>query len=158
MEIIRLNTVRFAYPVYENLIAVDTNAKIIADWLNDFKPRYSMMFDGREGKKPISLFCRGTSGIIIASAVKRLLKGPSDIRYIRKETESRHEYGHGGVDSDNINIVIDDFIASGLTMKKISDELGCDKTNIHIVCIRQTIGEEDRLLELFPNTKILLTD
>lgn len=112
-----LNGVSYSYPVYLEMERVEINAKKIADCI------LKIYLEGS-----VQLVCRGSSGIIIATAVYNEIKKINQdfvvsIRYVRKKTENSHSSdGLYLSSSDNI-VIVDDFICSGETMTARFEEL-----------------------------------
>lgn len=69
--------------------------------------------------KTINLFCRGSSGAIIAGIISTKVKN-CNIVHIKKEGEESH--GESRYSSAGYNIIVDDFIATGTTVFKIIED------------------------------------
>lgn len=145
---INLKLEGYEYPVYKNMSVVKSNADKIVKGLKKLYPR-----------KGIVLFARGSSGIVIATAITLLL--PCNIVYLRKPEEQSHSSCglYRDLLSDNcVGVVVDDFISLGGTMAAISETLSGFSLHekIEAVCIQN--GEAGLNHELnFPNLKYLLT-
>lgn len=79
--------------------------------------------------KEIHLFCRGSSGAIISALVAQRISSfyKVKIKHVKKNGESSHNDVYS-VFIEALNVIIDDFIASGATVnaihKKITDITG----------------------------------
>lgn len=80
----------------------------------------------------ISLWCRGSSGAIIAGIISSNLKRKVYIRYISKDNEKRHDKNNYNYNTD-INIIVDDFICTGKTINEIINKSGCKKFDLLII-------------------------
>lgn len=80
----------------------------------------------------ISLWCRGSSGAIIAGIISSILKGRTDIRYISKNDEKRHDKTSIPYKS-TVNIIVDDFVCTGETIDDIINKSGRKKFDLLIV-------------------------
>ena len=80
----------------------------------------------------ISLWCRGSSGAIIAGVISSSLKRKIFIRYISKNNEKRHDKSNYNYETD-INIIVDDFICTGKTIDEIINKSGRKKFDLLIV-------------------------
>lgn len=87
-------------------------------------------------KKHITLWCRGSSGAIIAGIIS-LGFPKSVINHVKKSGESSHSRGHYIIKDHTTNIIIDDFSNTGETLNDIYEdmvkEVGVSK--IDYVCV-----------------------
>lgn len=123
----------FSYPIGKHNYGGDLEScKIYTDTLIEYIKkatlRESIITDSNGFPEEIHFWCRGSSGSIIAALVANfyLEKSPSystiSIKYIRKEAETSHASNDClGYSKTALNVVIDDFINSGNTIKKIVD-------------------------------------
>ena len=104
--------------VYEVGRNITNNLPVIAEMANAIKKAYP--------RKKIVLWCRGSSGTIIASVIAaKLGKKVTAIAYVRKENEDRHGVGvlYSSNDGKAINVIVDDFIETGKTINAIIDRI-----------------------------------
>ena len=121
-KIVRLKTLKLIeYPVG---IYILHNTPIIKNMANYIKRKFP------EGT--ISLWCRGSSGAIIAGIISSNLKRNVFIRYISKNNEKRHDKNNHNYETD-INIIVDDFICTGETIDIIINKSGRKKFDLLIV-------------------------
>ena len=85
------------------------------------------------------LICRGSSGAIIAGIIANSIPN-CKIIHIKKEGESSHdastEYSLENILENNYkNIIVDDLIDSGFTMKVITDYMKKYIGEIDIICV-----------------------
>lgn len=73
--------------------------------------------------KYINIWCRGSSGSIVAAIIASQLQNITfRIVYVPKENEVKHQIDRPNLDSTTINIIVDDFVASGQTIKSIVED------------------------------------
>ena len=112
---------------------------------------------------PINLICSGSSGAIIAAMIATILnEDPSFtkiyIRHIKKESENSHGYSYMSADwFCGFNIIVDDFIHTGTTMKYIFDKIN-DNTKIDLIAVSE-IDRPEEIIDYLreKKVKILLT-
>ena len=95
-------------------------------------------FCGYEGsvKLPegtITIWCRGSSGAIIAGIISSKLKGRARVAYISKPNEKRHDLVSPYKYSVGYNIIVDDFICTGKTIDDIIKKSDREKFDLLIV-------------------------
>lgn len=103
----------YDYPVHDNLHVLETNTDVLC---SELKKIY--------GDRPISIACRGTSGILIATRLCAKLNNGSSILFFRKEHEKTHgsqPYRNWG---DKPIVIVDDVCSSGRTLIEIVKEIG----------------------------------
>jgi adenine/guanine phosphoribosyltransferase-like PRPP-binding protein len=104
--------------------------------------------------KDYVLWCRGSSGAIIAGILSYLLPNKTSINHIKKEGE----YSHSNmvlVDNSLTNIIVDDLIASGTTIDAILEKMIRSNISPDALCVS---GEIPRLfgnIENYFGLKIL---
>jgi len=123
------------YPVGEN---IQTNKKYIQAMvesfieIDEFKDKY------------INIVCRGSSGAIIAGVFSILIPNNHRIIYINKTGEQSHlsEFNNllkkSSEEQGAINIIVDDFICTGDTMRGIKssiDKKQGETTHINCICV-----------------------
>lgn len=75
------------------------------------------------GKEYI-LWCRGSSGSILAALLaSKIVPLPVIIRHVKKPMEDSHSHNKFSTSSNQYNIIIDDFVASGETVRSIALEM-----------------------------------
>lgn len=83
-------------------------------------------------KVPINIWCRGSSGSILASFLSiELRKFDCRICYVRKGGEKQHNSKPNPI--NGINIIIDDFICSGETIEAIISDMNSRSVEYLIV-------------------------
>ena len=104
------NLTGICYPVGTNMTAAMDIAKEMADEIH-------RLYTG----DIISLWCRGSSGAIMAALVSSYLSHTHrvTIEHVKKEGENSHSYGEEKYKEEHRNIIIDDFISSGSTIRHI---------------------------------------
>lgn len=101
------------------------------------------------GNSKISLWCRGSSGAIIAAIISQAFSDVI-INHVKKEGESSHGTGID-FEKERINIIVDDIVSSAITVNAIYKEFsirGGDK--IECLCVADSIFV--RNLKFIPNT------
>lgn len=96
--------------------------------------------------KEINLICRGSSGAIIAGIFASLMPVRCYIFHVKKDGENSHHGQCGRINNcGDVNVIIDDFIASGSTMNAIYEKLliihDLQSISIDCVCITSTYSE-----------------
>lgn len=71
------------------------------------------------GSRPVNVWCRGSSGAILATLLIKGLDNTCYIQHVKKEGESAHDNGLRYNEDDRLNIIIDDFCRSGSTLNAI---------------------------------------
>jgi orotate phosphoribosyltransferase-like protein len=133
MKIIKSNYATISYPVGDN---IQYNIPIINTMANQIR---LLLIKNKVSKDTmINLICSGSSGAIIASIVSTILYenfNKIHIRHIKKDGESSH--GNDNYKSHNLsglNIIVDDFIASGETIKRIFSKIN-DEYPIYLIAV-----------------------
>ncbi len=88
------------------------------------------------GNRDINLFVRGSSGAILGGLLVKTIPNKVNIFHIKKEGELSHGGSDVyGISEDAINVILDDFIATGETINKIWKAIDgiVDKIDILIV-------------------------
>jgi len=98
----------------------------------------------------IQLLCRGNSGSTIATifATELLRHGyQSKIVYIPKTDEKRHGSLNFTYSAEDVYVIVDDFVVSGLTVDSIyqavKDLLPLNHQYIDVVCVTGSVGRRD---------------
>lgn len=120
----------YDYPVFDNLKIVDTNINLMIPLLEKVLNK----------KQNIQIFCRGSSGLVIAMALQKELNNleyKSQIAFVRKDSEKSHGCSTSIISKAQI-IVVDDFVATGTTIRTIIDYLNSfeSKPNIVAFCVK----------------------
>lgn len=86
--------------------------------------------------KDFTLWCRGSSGSIIAGILSYLLEGYTIINHIKKEQEYSHSNSLSSLkDINRVHVIVDDLIASGTTISSILDKMTWLNINPDALCI-----------------------
>lgn len=131
-----------SYPVGLNLMSNIEIIKLMSKKLDT-------LYSGQE----IIFWTRGSSGAIIASVAATFLKhNECYINHVKKEGETSHSTNQLRIDSKSINIIIDDFICTGETIRKMIDVFNScydvDK-EIDCLCISGTLDKNLDFLNKF---------
>ncbi len=121
-------TTDLAYPVGEN---VTENKEKILEMIKSFSKI-------REFKKKfVNIICMGSSGTIIATLFAMHLRNANKIIHVKKSGEwAHHKILCFNTSRNSINIIVDDFISSGDTMRRIYEETQRrGERDIHCVCV-----------------------
>ena len=110
------------YPIGPNL---KVNLPIINNMYRYIKEKFP------EGT--ITIWCRGSSGAIIAGIISSKLKGRARVAYISKPNEKRHDLVSPYKYSAGYNIIVDDFICTGKTIDDIIKKSDRKKFDLLIV-------------------------
>ncbi len=122
MKKIKLNAgwIDDLYPAGKNVAGLMTLAKKYADALRAHDKSH----------KNVNIFCRGSSGAMIAALfASHITERDPIVVHIKKDGE----YNHGGSISltnwhkDGINIIVDDFMSSGETVNKIYERVNANR-------------------------------
>lgn len=124
MKQIKLSKCIQAYPVGENIKSYFDPCKEVAEIIEKEFPN-----------KSITFWCRGSSGAMISALVCQHLDNVN-IFHVKKENEISH---YSSIDRYNeINIIIDDLMASGSTVECIYQKMIEKSSKVHSVIM---IGE-----------------
>lgn len=106
---VQIDNLSIGYPVGNNMSEVKQLAT-----------EFARAFEKLElpGDKTVNLWCRGSSGAILASAFAVISKSTCQVCHVKKSGEDSHRR-RPSYDSDGINVVIDDFVATGDTIRAI---------------------------------------
>ena len=113
---------RMDYPVGPN---IKVNLPIINNMYRYIKEKFP------EGT--ITIWCRGSSGAIIAGIISSKLKGRAQVAYVSKPNEKRHDLVSPYKYSVGYNIIVDDFICTGKTIDDIIKKSDREKFDLLIV-------------------------
>jgi len=109
MKEITLSTSVDYYPVGEHITNYFHTCKEIGDHINE-------LFQGQS----ITLWCRGSSGAIISALVSQHIEASVEIYHVKKHGEDAH---CDSLIHHDINIIIDDLMATGETVEQIYKEM-----------------------------------
>ena len=124
MKQIKLSKFIQEYPVGENIKSYFDSCKEVAEIIEKEFPN-----------KSITFWCRGSSGAMISALVCQHL-GDVNIFHVKKQNEISH---YSSIDHYNeINIIIDDLMASGETVNYIHQKMIERNSKVHSVIM---IGE-----------------
>lgn len=108
-----------------------------------------------KSKKDVHLICRGSSGAIIAAIVGNMIFEAGykiQIYHVKKEGESSHN-GNGSfseyIFTNDVTIVVDDFIASGNTIESICEIFENIIDKFSILCVSGTIPKDTQRTNKF---------
>jgi hypothetical protein len=125
-------------PMYDLSYPVGNNMEKAKKWVRSAarKFRRIAMFKG----KPIQLICRGSSGSVLGTLFISMLPGYEiTIYYVRKHSESAH--GISQWQENSYNVVIDDLISTGDTLRAIYNAI--PKCDIHCLIISNGIERKN---------------
>jgi len=103
---------RCTYPVGDNIGAA---TRMVDEYIEAF---HKLNYDGF---KTINLWCRGSSGAILAAIFATKCGRNCKIVHVKKPNESSHGISYPIF--NGINVVIDDFVSSGYTITCIIDAI-----------------------------------
>jgi len=118
------------YPVGQNIVK---NLPAIFDMADLILAEYSY--------QNIRLWCRGSSGAIIAGIISSIIISRSNFKvevcHVKKEKEDSHSYQSIHFDSYNnyVEIIVDDFIASGKTVEAIIEKMNSYNIVPNCLCV-----------------------
>jgi len=132
--IVHTNTKEIKYPcglyLYENRLIIEKMAiEVAAVYPN----------------KDINLWCKGSSGSIIAGMMACMLNDREIIiNHVKKSGEESHSEYMYSVPPDSINVVVDDFIRSGETIFSIVEHIKrkTSKNTVDCLCISGDVYEK----------------
>ena len=111
---INLKVDRPGYPIGSNM---DGTTKLINAYIHAF----NRIGYGKDNK--LNLWCRGSSGAILAAVFCIQCEYECRICHIKKEQEDSHNGNSQPYDIKAINVVIDDFVGSGNTIASIVEHI-----------------------------------
>lgn len=131
LEVLLLNqSFSMDYPIG---LYINNNMEIIRNMASIIKDKYK--------DKSIALWCMGSSGAIISGIVSSLIDNDVAINHIKKPGESSHNNSSMVIDK-KVNIIIDDFIATGATIKNIADKMTIYRVKIDTICISGYVNDK----------------
>ena len=140
IRLIKTNTPFIGYPVGASMKTNMAIMRTLAEFYVSIAP-----------KGVHNIFCQGSSGIIMATifaqVINQELLSDAMVLPIRRAGEFTHSpHAIYDVEPDNINIIVDDFICSGDTVKRVheamtSKMIGC--TKLYAVIVGRANGTED---------------
>lgn len=140
---IKLSKESNAYPVGEHISQYFQICQEIGTIINNNFP-----------EKSITLWCRGSSGAIIAALVSQYILTEVEVCHIKKSGENAHV--SIPTPRYDINIIIDDLMASGDTVEAIYKAMKKEKVNplaiimtgeLKIAKLKQILGKQyDKLI------------
>lgn len=138
---------RYAYPVYCFIeLLMNCAARTAAQLRRLYGDTASLL-----------LVCTGTSGVLIAAELVKILGGRASVYYIRKGDEAAHLTA-SLPPSAELLIVVDDIMASGATMRYIANKLGEHSVKVKAVCLadEEDTNHTQLLSNLFVNLNHLI--
>lgn len=91
--------------------------------------------------KDVILWGRGSSGAIIAGIMATRIE-KAKISHVKKNGEDSHSNSVSTTPTDRkntINVIVDDFMASGATLNSIYEQMKSHKIKVHGLCISGTV-------------------
>jgi len=123
MKHIEIPTIQLSYPVGKDIIKamnyVETVHKVLKPLIGDSN---------------VNLWVRGSSGAILGALLAARIGSKAKINHVKKEGERSHQGGYS-FNVDGINIILDDFIASGETVNKIYEEMQKRAANVDYLIV-----------------------
>jgi len=124
--------------------AVVHNMKLINRLISKFTKFKSKKFP----KHRTLLFCRGSSGAIVAALFAAKLLGDTQIIYVRKRGENRHGAQNFLLQDTDLIVFVDDFICSGETMRAMYGDIlprlkKQKRETIDFVCVTGFVNLKD---------------
>jgi hypothetical protein len=91
------------------------------------------------GEKALNIWCRGSSGAILASLLVAKLsdKNTKKILHVKKKGETSHHGNCFYISSSEVNLIIDDFCETGETLNKIYEKLSAFTPVVDILLLDQ---------------------
>lgn len=135
------SSVRMCYPVG---LYMDINYPIIKDM--------GQLINNIFNDKRIILWCSGSSGSIISSIIYS--NYPNKIRsinYVRKQNETSHDSKPYFKSNKFFNIIVDDFICTGKTIRNIKEIMKDNNVNIDGLVVSGSIANSKFDLSEFKN-------
>jgi len=136
MQFYRINNV-IDYPVGIN---ISKNLVAITEMANKLREVYP--------NSKLCLWCMGSSGAIIAGIISSMILDCT-ISHVKKEGENSHSSGIHMVKDDRINIIVDDFVDSGRTIKTIIYKMERYNIPVEALCVTGYLYRT----KLFPEIK-----
>jgi len=112
------------YPVGENIASAIKSVKKMANCfneVNEFKDKY------------VNIWCRGSSGAILATLLASTIDNKCHICHVKKDGEWAHNSEPTParhLSLPTINVIIDDFICSGSTVRSIYEKMNSRREGI----------------------------
>jgi len=117
------------YPVGGNISGAILSAKKAAQRFNRIKE-----FKGYR----VNIWCRGSSGAILASLFASHLNVESTICHVKKDGEKSHCSGINPYFFKFVNVIIDDFVETGSTVNAIFDKMiKYQKSSVHCLIVHE---------------------
>ena len=152
INFIQLPISKLKYPITQYLDRAITTIDDITELLKS-------NFDITNG---INIWCRGSSGAIMAGLVAANLyktiklenNSTIAILHVKKDGESSHNSNYFNSHTNNkLNIIVDDFICTGETIRQIFNCMKNNNTNnIDCICVTGTVETRDLFDNLYDMT------
>lgn len=110
MQHIKIEHLTVSYPVGRNI-------KSVTEVIKEFIFGFEQLNLPKNTK--LNLWCRGSSGAILATAFALTSDYPCFICHVKKPGEDSHSSPIEAYETDGFNVVIDDFVSSGDTIHAI---------------------------------------
>lgn len=105
--------------------------KEMADKLQEVYPNSNFNF-----------WCRGSSGAIIAGVLSYLISTKTHINHIKKQGEESHsKQVHNVIEPNTVNVIVDDLVASGNTVREILSAMSLYYIKPDALCISGSLCE-----------------
>lgn len=123
-----------AYPVGGNMESAIQFSKRVLNVVKDIQ-----FLIRPQGFKELNIFCRGSSGSILASLFTAFAPWACNVVYVKKLNEQAHSGRISNFDKTLPSLIIDDFVSSGETIREIYKAIvqrtGNPVYNINILAI-----------------------
>jgi hypothetical protein len=149
--IVKRNGNGVSYPVGSNMKGAIELATLAA-----------MQFNKLDEYKDLDLnvYCRGSSGAILASLFINFLQWPNETRlcYVRKDNEPSHDGNGYPINNKRVaNVVIDDFICTGYTLAEIKKVMDLHEQG-NVACLILEGGDNVIIEKLLNPTYFIMTE
>lgn len=139
-----ISSLEVSYPIGRDISSAIESAEKIANVFNTLE-----MFKN----KTLNIWCRGSSGSVLAALFISKIPNKCFLQYVRKEFEQTHCTNEFSLDSSALNIVIDDLISSGFTLNCIVQHIPNKEVDLLIICGYMNDSRLDSL-EFIPKSLI----
>lgn len=124
---------------------VGNNIKIAAEFTKAAAYQFIKIREYNNPYPSLNIWCRGSSGAILASLFAVHIHMPNiKIIHVKKPGENSHSGGyHPYTYGDAINVIIDDFVSSGKTLRHIYSQMGALGLPTVNALVIQRLGDRD---------------
>lgn len=139
----------YSYPVFEDMNVVESNMDLCIPYIKNTVEKETF----------VQLFCRGSSGLTIATVLMRKMKengyNNTRIAYVRKNSESQH--GSSSYPMSNYKIiVVDDFMSTGETLNHIFEHVEMNNSIDNIIGLICRESSNHYKIKELNNLKLLI--